>query len=139
MQKWYFSKDGKITGPLGLEEANKLIAKHPNIYAWNPSYPQWMPVANIEEFDTTHSIPAPPVDVPESLYEEFVAEERELLESLSRIESTLSSTLTSLGEMNIDTYVQKTQNLNEEVKVAISRVEEQMAALEKSIADAAQS
>ncbi len=33
MKKWFFSDNGKVTGPLGLKESNELISKNPDLYA----------------------------------------------------------------------------------------------------------
>lgn len=134
MMKWYFSKDGEISGPLGLEESNKFIAKNKDLYAWHPSYAQWMPVDCIEDFDTPISIPKPPQEVPQELFEEFIAEEREMINTMSRIESTLANTMTSLSELDIESYVNKTKSLNEEVKTTLRNIEQQFEALQKNIA-----
>lgn len=136
MMKWYFSKDGEISGPLGLEESNKFIAKHKDLYAWHPSYAHWMPVSSIEEFDTVLSIPKPPKSVPTELFEEFIQEERELLNTMSRIESTMANTMTSLSELDIESHVNKTKGLNEEVKTTLRNIEQQFEALQKNLTGA---
>ena len=135
MMKWYFSKDGEISGPLGLEESNKFIAKHENLYAWHPSYAQWLPVDCIDEFNTKISIPKPPQAIPTELFENFINEEREMLNTMSRIESTLANTVTSLSELDIDSYISKSKHLNEEVKTTLRNIEQQFEALQKNIAD----
>ena len=134
MMKWYFSKDGEISGPLGLEESNKFIAKHSNLYAWHPSYSHWVPVEFIEQFNTPISIPKPPENVPQELFEEFVVEEKEMLNTMSRIESTLANTITSLSELDVETYVAKAKKLNEEVKTTLHNIEQQFEALQKNLA-----
>jgi hypothetical protein len=137
MKKWLFSDNGKVTGPFGLTESQDLIKKNPSLYAWNPSFTHWVPVSHIEEFELTLAIPAPPVDVPLELIGEFINEERELISQLDLLDETLNSTHTELDVLNIDIhhYQQLTTNLNEEVKAVISNIEQQYAALEKSLAN----
>lgn len=135
MMKWYFSKDGEISGPLGLEESNKFIAKNNNLYAWHPSYAHWLPVDCVDEFKTPISIPKPPEAVPQKLFEDFIVEEREMLDTMSRIESTLANTMTSLSELDVETCVSKAKHLNEEVSATLRSIEQQFEALQKNLAD----
>ena len=134
MQQWYFNCKGKLLGPLALKEAQELIAQYPDIYAWNPSYPQWMPVCQIPELVADKTPPPPPSEIPASVIETFITEEKAWLEGLSRIEGTLANSFTSLTELNIEQYIEKAQTLNNEVKNTVSKMEQQMAELEKSLA-----
>ena len=138
MKKWFFSDNGKIIGPLGLKESKELIANTQGLFAWHPSYTQWMPVGYIEEFEVVFSVPTPPSDIPKELIEEFIGDERELIAKLDSIGDTLSSTDASLPSLNknIEHYTQLTKNLNEEVKAVISNIEQQYAALQKSLSSA---
>ena len=38
MKKWYFSKNGKISGPLELDEAKVFLTKDPDFYGWYSSF-----------------------------------------------------------------------------------------------------
>jgi hypothetical protein len=136
VKEWFFSNDGDISGPLGLEESNKFIAKHPDVYAWHPSYAQWMPVGAVEEFDVAVPVPKPPGNLPKELIEGFIQKERELSTTLGRIDNTLKVTSASLSELDtdIENYKQTTQKLNEEVRTTIRSIEEQYAALQKNLA-----
>lgn len=136
MKEWYFSKDGEISGPLGLAESNKFIAKNPDLYAWHPSYAQWIPVSSVDEFDIVVSPPKPPIEIPKELIESFSVKEQELSTTLGRIDNTLKATTGSLAELgrDINNYKSITQNLNEEVKSTIRSINEQYAALQKNLA-----
>ncbi|XQW83716.1 DUF4339 domain-containing protein [Thalassotalea piscium] len=136
MKKWFFSNDGKITGPYGLQAANEQVAKYPNAFAWHPSYAQWMPVSCVEEFDIFVSVPKPPAEVPKKLYEDFVGKEREMIATLDRIDKTLTVTNSSLNELDheIDDSIEVAHNLNVEVKTTIDNIEQQFAALKKNLA-----
>ena len=137
MKKWLFSDNHSITGPFELIESQKLIKKNPSLYAWNPSFTHWMPVSHIEEFKLIITMPTPPLDVPLDLIGEFTNEEQKLMAQLDSLNENLSSAHNTLSELNTDTqhYQQLTANLNTEIKAVISSVEQQYAALEKSLAN----
>ena len=136
MKEWFFSKDGEISGPLGLEKSNDFIANNPDLYAWHPSYAQWMPVTSIEEFDIPATPPKPPAEVPKELIEGFIEKERELSETLGRVDNTLRVTKSSLSEITeeVGNFKEITKNLNAEVKTTIRSINEQYAALQKNLA-----
>ncbi|MCJ8319876.1 MAG: GYF domain-containing protein [Colwellia sp.] len=135
MKEWFFSKDGEISGPLDLAKSNDFIAKNPDVYAWHPSYAQWMPISAVDEFDVSVPYPKPPREVPKELIEGFISKERELSKTLGRIDNTLKVTTNSLSELDqdIDKYKQMTKNLNEEVRNTIRAIEQQFAALQKNL------
>lgn len=137
MNKWFFSNNNEITGPLNLADSNKFIASEPDAYAWHPSYEHWVPASCIEEFQIALTPPPAPGDVPKELIEDFIDKEKELITMLERIDNTLASTMQTLPELNldIDSYTGKTKQLNEEVKATILNVEQQMAALQKNLAN----
>ena len=137
MKKWLFSDNGKITGPFGLAESQDIINKNPALYAWNPSFTHWIPVSHIEEFGLTLDITAPPIEVPLEMISEFINEERELISQLDLLDESLKSTHIELNELKTDThhYQQLTTTLNTEVKAVISNIEQQYAALAKSLAN----
>jgi len=136
MKKWLFSNDGEITGPLRLSAAEDFIANNPNAYAWHPSYSHWVPVNCIEDFNVKPDIPAPPVEIPKELIEDFVSKERDMVSTLDRVENTLVSASTSIEklEKDIEKYIGRTKNLNEEVKETVRNIERQYAALQKNLA-----
>jgi hypothetical protein len=91
MKKWFFSDNGKVSGPFGLEESNKMVASNPALYAWHPSYSQWVPATYVTEFELSIKPPAAPQEVPQELIEEFIGKEREAIEILARVEKNIKS------------------------------------------------
>jgi hypothetical protein len=137
MKKWFFSDNGKVTGPLELKECNELIAKNPNLYAWHPAYTHWVPVSCIEEFNVAISPPPPPIEIPQGLIEDLIGEEKDLISTLDRIDKTIKITSDSLYEIDaeVDNYSQMAHNLTEEVKVVVKSIEEQYASLQQNLAN----
>ncbi|KGJ87710.1 DUF4339 domain-containing protein [Colwellia psychrerythraea] len=137
MKKWFFSDNGEVTGPLGLKESNKLIAKNPDLYAWHPSYTHWVPVSCIDEFEISITPPPPPIEIPSGLIDDLIGEEKELLTTLDRIDKTIKITSDSLYEIDteLDNYGQTAHNLTEEVRVVVKTIEEQYASLQKNLAN----
>ena len=135
MKEWYFSNNGEISGPLGLTDSNKFIASNPDVYAWHPSYAQWVPVSHVEEFDINVSPPPPPAEIPQQLIERFTAKERELNSALGRIDNTLKTINSSMSDIGRDSsrYKVTTKELNEKVEATLRSVNEQYAALQKTL------
>lgn len=138
MKKWLFSDNGKITGPYELAESQALIKKNPSLYAWNPSFTHWTPVSLIKEFNLAIDVPPPPIKVPLSMVDEFIIEERALIDELDVLEKDIVSTQTKVTALNTDTkhYQDITTKLNKEVKTVIDNIEKQYAALAQSLAGA---
>ena len=125
MKKWYFSKNGQVTGPLNEAEAKEFLLKDGNCYGWHPSFTQWKPVSCIKEF--AHIVPAmvPPALIPQSLIEEFAAKEKALEVKVASMEESVLSTKGVLVEFEqeINTYKKLTINLTDEVKSNIDPFE----------------
>jgi hypothetical protein len=137
MKKWFFSDNGKVTGPLGLKESNELISKNSDLYAWHPSYTHWVPVSCINEFEVGITPPPPPIEIPSGLIDDLIGEEKELITTLDRIDKTIKITSDSLYELDseLDNYGKITHNLTEEVRVVVKTIEEQYASLQKNLAN----
>jgi len=137
MKKWFFSDNGKVTGPLGLKESNELISKNPDLYAWHPSYTHWVPVSCIDEFHVEITPPPPPIEIPSGLIDDLIGEEKELITTLDRIDKTIKITSDSLYELDseLENYGKITHNLTEEVRVVVKTIEEQYASLQKNLAN----
>lgn len=137
MKKWMFSNNGEITGPLDLAAANEFINEHPDVYAWHPSYSHWLPVSSVEEFELKVTPPPAPVEINDDLIENFVDKERALLKELERIARTLQTTMNSLQELNadIDSYSTVTKDLNKEVQLTVSSIEQQYEILQKNLSN----
>lgn len=135
MKKWFFSDNGKVSGPFGLEESNKMVANNPSLYAWHPSYSHWVPASYVTEFDIAIKPPEAPQEVPQELIEEFIGKERDAIEILSRVDKTISlstGTLTDLEE-DIQNYNNITGKLNTEVEATVKNIEQQFKDLQASL------
>jgi hypothetical protein len=135
MKKWYFSKDSKVTGPFTIEEAERLLAKDPDFYAWHPSLSQWQPVSCIEEFFDVVPTPVPAAQIPDELIEEFIQKKQRLHNKLSSIAGRIEVTEASLYEFEkeISIYKRLTHNLSDEVKANITSIETNYDALHKNL------
>lgn len=138
MKKWIFSDKGKITGPLGLADSQEFIKNNSSSYAWNPSLSHWMPASHIKELELVLEIPLPPptLDLPQELMDKFSPEKRKFIDQLDKFNEDINLTQNQLNEFNADTqhYKQLTTNLNKEISEVINNIEQQYAALEKSLA-----
>lgn len=137
MKKWFFSDNGKVTGPLGLKESNELISTNADLYAWHPSYTHWVPVSCIDEFTVGLTPPPPPIEIPSGLIDDLIGEEKELITTLDRIDKTIKITSDSLYELDseLENYGKITHNLTEEVRIVVKTIEEQYASLQKNLAN----
>jgi hypothetical protein len=136
MTKWFFYDYGEVSGPFDLTESNELISTKPNLYAWHPSYTHWVPVSCINEFEQSVTPPPPPIDIPVAKNDTFMGEEKQLIAILERIDKTIKITSDSLYviDTDLDSFRQTTNNLTEQVTVAVKSIAEQYASLQKNIA-----
>jgi len=135
MKKWLFSKNGKILGPFELDAANDFVRENPEVYAWHPSYSHWMPVTCVSEFEDSIPAPKPPSIIPKELIEEFVGEERKLIDRLEQLDQHLELTDKSLLVLNdeILAFRDVAQNCTTEVKATLASIELQFANLSKNL------
>ncbi len=63
MNQWYLHYDGKQLGPMDREEAVAQAKANSNGYAWKEGYPEWVPIAQVDELNPKAgpSIAPPPV------------------------------------------------------------------------------
>ncbi|MEZ9235950.1 DUF4339 domain-containing protein [Shewanella sp. 10N.286.52.A9] len=125
MKKWYFSKNGQVTGPLNEVEAKEFLMKDGNCYGWHPSFTQWKPVSCIKEFAHLVPVITPPALIPQDLIEEFTAKEKALQVKVASMEESVAATQGVLVEFEqeINTYKKLTINLTDEVKSNIDPFE----------------
>ena len=137
MKKWYFSKNGKISGPLDLEDARDFLTKDPDFYGWHPSFSQWRPVSCIVEFDDVVPEPVPPAQIPPELIQEFIDKKQELHDKIDLIDESIDERTTSMYELEqeIKIYKRITQNLSDEVKANITSIEQNHKQLQKNLSD----
>ena len=137
MKKWFFYDYDEVSGPFDLKESNELISTKPNLYAWHPSYTHWVPVSCINEFEQSVTPPPPPIDIPLTKLDDFMGEEKQLIFTLERIDKTIKITSDSLYmiDTDLDAFRQTTNNLTEQVTVAVKSIAAQYASLQKNIAN----
>lgn len=60
MSQWYLSFNGQQEGPYDLSQARERARNNPHGYAWQPSFPQWIPIAQVAELSDTPLPPSAP-------------------------------------------------------------------------------
>jgi uncharacterized protein YoxC len=135
MKKWFFSDNGKVTAPLNHTEAREYLADNPTVYGWHPSFSQWKPVSCIPEFADVVPLPEQSLLVPKELTDKFLAKKLRLQTKLSSIDDSIKHTEATFSkfEKQINAYKELTQNLNDDVKGAISNIEKKYAGLNKKV------
>ena len=118
MKKWYFSDDGKVTGPYSLNDASALLAKNNELYGWNSSLSQWLPVTHISELSEFISESKPTVQVSKELIDKFVTKKRDLNKKVTLIDESIKKTQVHIEtfEKEINKYKQLTESLSSDVK-----------------------
>ncbi|MEZ9367604.1 MULTISPECIES: DUF4339 domain-containing protein [unclassified Shewanella] len=134
MKKWFFSKNGKITGPFTEVEAKEFLLSDGNCYGWHPSFTQWKPASSIPEFAAFVPAVTPPAEIPQALIAEFAAKDKALQAKILSMEESVISTKAYLleFEQEITNYKKLTNNLNDEVKNNISPFENKYNSLQNS-------
>ena len=64
MSVWYFSYDGKSTGPFDHARAVEMAAANPRGHVWRAGFTDWLPISEVA--DLTRSAPAPVAAPPAS-------------------------------------------------------------------------
>lgn len=136
MNKWLFSNEGQVVGPLNEAEAKSFVEDNPDVYVWQPSFGQWQPISHVPNFLPDESIPKPPATLTSEIIENFHGKETRLLETLERVNKTLRVSANTVAELNddIEKYHGMTKNLIVEVKSAIQTINNQHKALQESLA-----
>ena len=134
MKKWFFSKNGKVTGPFTEVEAKDILLNEGNCYGWHPSFTQWKPAGSIPEFAAIVPAVTPPAEIPQALIEEFATKDKSISDKLRSMEESVISTKAYLleFEQEISNYKKLTNNLNDEVKNNISPFENKYNSLQSS-------
>lgn len=133
MKKWYFSKQGNVTGPLGLEEATTFANNNPEIYGWNPSYTQWRPVTMLKELGNIVSNEEPKENALTELTQKFEIKKQRLDKKFKVIEERIETNENLLSTLHeeITLYKKLTANLNDGVKAAINKTEQHYLSLQE--------
>lgn len=118
MKKWYFSENGTVSGPCSINDASSLLAKNNNLYGWNPSFSQWLPVNQIPELSKLVTKNNPPAQVPKAVIDKFTANKEDLHNKIKRIDETIIKTQKQIDvfEKEIDQYKNLTESLSSDIK-----------------------
>ncbi len=70
MSQWYFSYEGKRTGPHSQQEAQAMAKANPNGHVWKEGFTEWLPISQLGELsDNPASYVAPPPTTTESSHD----------------------------------------------------------------------
>lgn len=135
MKKWFFSNNGDVTAPLDLDAAKEYLAENPDVYGWHPSFSQWKPVNCISEFIDVVPATIQSPAIPKEISDKFLAKKQRLETKLTSIDDSIRHSQSSLGKLEvlIDNYQDMTQNLNDDVKGAIDKVERKYKSLSRKL------
>ncbi|GAA5133690.1 DUF4339 domain-containing protein [Thalassotalea piscium] len=135
MKKWYFSKNGEISGPMDLASARTFVTKNADLYGWHPSFISWKPIGVIGEFSDLVNNNNSANQVPKEIINEFNNKKLALSEKLAIILDNIKETelLKAKLKKKISLYKHLTEDLNEEVQSAIVSIEQKYSAFSKRL------
>jgi hypothetical protein len=137
MDKWYISANGRVTGPLNIDEIQRLIAKSSDLYGWNPSYSHWLPVTKIKDFSEFISEDQSSEQVSKELIDKFVNRKRDLNKKVALINSSIEVTIEKMAlfEREISKYKELTTALSADVQDNIVPLEKKYNSIGKQLND----
>lgn len=129
MNKWFFSNNSEVVGPLSLMEAKEYLSINHNAYGWHPSYVQWKPACCINEFASFIPKSDRSFKIPKELTDKFLNKKQRVSSKLETIKEYIEETNKSLFqfERGILNYKKLTQNLSDDVKSSVVGIEKQYA------------
>ncbi|MGB1198454.1 MAG: DUF4339 domain-containing protein [Thalassotalea sp.] len=135
MKKWYFSKNGEISGPMDLASARSSIEKNAYLYGWHPSFNTWKPLSLIGEFADLIKPSNTVNKVQQDIANEFNDKKSALTKKLNVINENIKETelLKAKLKKKISLYKHLTEDLKEDVQSAIVSVEQQMTDFNKRL------
>lgn len=118
MKKWYFSENGTVSGPCSINDASSLLSKNNNLYGWNPSFSQWLPVNQIPELSKLIPESKPAAQVPKALIDKFITQKRNLNNKIKLIDETIIKTQKQINvfEKEMEQYKNLTESLSSDMK-----------------------
>lgn len=125
MKKWYFSENGKVSGPHSIDNASAVLSNNNNMYGWTPSFSQWLPVNQIPELSELLPESKPSPQVSKILIDKFVAKRRDLNKKVTLIDNAIKERQTQIEafEKEISQYKSLTESLPSNMKDNISPIE----------------
>ncbi len=135
MKKWYFSDNGQVSGPFNINDAIKLLANNNDLYGWNPSFSQWLPVTQIPELSSLTSEVKPVTQISKELIEKFVSKKRDLNKKVKLIDEMIKKSKSNLSafEQLIIKYNSLTESLSSDVKANILPIEKKKNLISKQL------
>jgi len=133
MKKWYFSDNGNVTGPVSVDSATSLFANGGDLYAWNASFSQWLPVALIPELSNIIPTTKVAAQVPKGLIDKFIQKKKDLNKKVLLIEESLKATKNNMLQLErvINHYEQLTSALTTEIQCNIEPINRKHATMSK--------
>jgi hypothetical protein len=137
MDKWYLSDNGDVNGPFNIADVETLVSKNSDLYGWNPSFNHWLPVVQINEFESFLPQDKESNKVSKDLIDKFVSKKRDLNKKINLIDNSVESTTKSLGlfEKEIADYKELTKNLNADVQDNIAPLEKKYNTVKKQLGE----
>lgn len=135
MKKWYFSENGKVSGPCSINDGSSLLSKNNHLYGWNPSFSQWLPVNKIPELSELIPESKPAAQVPKELINKFVTKKRDLNKKVILIDETIKKTQAQITafEKEISQYKSLTESLSSDMKDNILPLEKKYQLVSKQL------
>ncbi|MBU2870437.1 DUF4339 domain-containing protein [Colwellia sp. E2M01] len=135
MNKWFFSDNGEITGPLELNAVKGYLAEHTGAYGWNPSFTQWKPISCIVEFYELLPAITPTPSIPDVISQKFLAKQERISAKLAKTKEEIAHSQNCLDKFDhqIMDYKDLTHNLNDDVKGAIDNIERKYNSLRRKL------
>jgi hypothetical protein len=135
MKKWYFSDNGQISGPFSVNDASTLLANNSNLYGWNPSFSQWLPVVQIPEFSELITDRKSVTQVSKELINAFLSKKRDLNKKINLINEAIKRSKNKLNEFEaiISKYNKLTEGLSTEVIDNIQPIEKKKLSMSKQL------
>lgn len=137
MDKWYISENGRVSGPLKIDDVERLIAKNSDLYGWNPSYSHWLPISKINELSKFLPEDHLSEQVSKELIDKFLNRKRDLIKKTTLINASIEKTVGKMTvfEQEIIKYKGLTTSLSADVQENIVPLEKKYNAIGKQLSE----
>lgn len=137
MDKWYISDNGRVSGPLKIDDVERLIAKNSDLYGWNPTYSHWLPISKINELSKFLPEDHLSEQVSKELIDKFLNRKRDLIKKTTLINASIEKTVEKMTvfEQEIIKYKGLTTSLSEDVQENIVPLEKKYNAIGKQLSE----
>ena len=137
MDKWYISDNGRVAGPLNVNDVQRLIAKNSDLYGWNPSFSHWLPIEKIQELKGFLPEDYSSDRISKELIDRFVTKKRDLNKKTALINASIEATVQKMAifEEEISNYKTLTTALSPDVQENIVPLEKKYNSIGKQLND----